>query len=285
MSAAEQSARRAAEAVCWACGAVGARRLESFHPLELYGCETCGFAFHARADAEGLKRLYDLSYFEAEDYVGHPGVHADRRFEAEVRVRLVQRYRERGRLLELGAGAGYFLDAARRTGFDPFGIELSTEIAQIAKDRFGVDVAVGSVDELELDAGSFDLACAWHVLEHIPNPLESLRKTRATLRPGGELFLELPNFGSLRARRDRRDWPPLKPRYHVGHYTPAALAALLERAGFEVVAIESVPFAAYRKPLRALLSHAKHAVAVRRLPRRSDPLTHELLRAVARVPA
>ena len=281
MTAPEQSRPRAAEVDCWACGAPGAHRLETYRPLELYGCGACGFAFQPSADADDVKRLYDLSYFEAYD-LRESGTDADRRFEADVRVRLVRRHRERGRLLELGAGAGYFLDAAGRAGFDAVGIELSREIAEAARRQFGVEVVTGSVGELDLEPASFDLACAWHVVEHIPDPLESLQRTRAALRPGGELFVEVPNFGSVRSRRDGRDWPSLHPRYHVGQYTPTALRALLERAGLQVVAVESVSFAAYRRPLRAILSHAKHAAFARTLPGRSDPWTHELLRAVAR---
>jgi len=283
VTAAEQSRRTAAEAVCWACGGPGAKPLEVYRPLELYGCPACGLAFQPAADADDVRRLYDLSYFDAYD-LRESATDADRRFEADVRVRLVQRYRERGRLLELGAGAGYFLDAARRAGFEPFGIELSSDIAEAARRQFGVEVAVGGVDDLDIAPASFDLACAWHVVEHIPDPLESLRKTRAALRPGGELFVEVPNFGGVRSRRERRDWPSLHPRYHVGQYTPTALTALLERAGLEVVAVESVPFATYRRPLRAVLSHAKHAVVARGLPGGSDPWKHELLRAVARAP-
>lgn len=281
MTAAEDPATRAAWHVCWACGAQGSRPLEHYRPVELYACPACGLGYQPTADATDVKALYDLSYFDTHD-LRESGATANRHFEAEVRVRLVRRYRQEGRLLELGAGAGYFLSAARQVGFDPVGIELSREIADAARREFGVEIVVGRADELELGHASFDLACAWHVVEHIPNPLASLRKARAALRARGELFVEVPNFGSARSRRQGRDWPALQPRYHVGQYTPTALAALLERAGFELLEVKSVPFAAYRTPFRSVLSRAKDAVVARRRPGGSDPWKHELLRAVAR---
>ncbi len=199
-----------------------------------------------------------------------------------MRVRLLRRHVRAGRLLEVGAAAGYFLAAARDAGFEPFGIELSAEIADAARRRFGVDVEAGSIADVDLDSNSFDVACAWHVLEHLVDPVVVLERIADALRPGGFAFFEVPNFGGIRARREGATWPLLQPEHHVAQYTPDALAAALERAGFALVTLESVPFSAYRRPLRAVLSRAKQGLVLRTAPIGNDPSKYDLLRAVAR---
>jgi 2-polyprenyl-3-methyl-5-hydroxy-6-metoxy-1,4-benzoquinol methylase len=235
-------------------------------------------------DAAELRDLYDEEYFDEFDLTGRD-TKADRGFEAAVRVRLIRCYRDSGRLLEIGAAAGHFLNAARAAGFDPLGIEPSEAIAEAARKRFGVEIITGGVEEVELEPGSFDVACAWHVLEHIADPLPTLVRVLPALRPGAHLFVEVPNFGSVRARRERAAWPSLHLRHHVGQYTPSAIAALLARAGLVDVSTVTVPFAVYKRSLRAILSYGKHASILRGWPVGPHPWKHELLRAVARAPA
>jgi 2-polyprenyl-3-methyl-5-hydroxy-6-metoxy-1,4-benzoquinol methylase len=264
-------------AECWACGCPGARPLPRYSNL-LYGCPACGFAFQPQRSADDLSTFYDSDYFASLD-LGAVAA-SNRTLEAQIRVELVARQRGRGRLLEIGSAGGHFLAAARHAGFDVVGVEPSLETAQAAMERFGVTVRVAGIEDVELELDAFDVACAWHSLEHIAQPLASLRRIRSCLRPGGMLFVEVPNFDSIRSHREGPKWPAILA-YHVGHYGPASLGALLRRAGFEEIHTETVPFAVYRRGLRRVLSYAKHAAILRSSPLGSHPMKHELLRAVA----
>lgn len=270
-----------ASATCWACGAGGAAPLDAYRPLPFHRCASCGFVFQPQSRAADCAALYGRGYFRDYD-LAETDTAADRRFEADVRVRLLRRRLLGGSVLEIGPAAGYFLDALRRNGFQPLGVEVSAEIAEAARRRFGVEMLVGAVEDVPLEPESFDAACAWHVVEHIPDPLRSLEAIRAALRPGSPLLVEVPNFGGMRSRREGPEWPSLEPRFHVGQYGPESLRALLERAGLAVELVETVPFAVYRRPLRAALSHAKHTVLTRAWPLGAHPWKRELLRAVAR---
>jgi 2-polyprenyl-3-methyl-5-hydroxy-6-metoxy-1,4-benzoquinol methylase len=275
---------------CWACGAPAGAD-PSWAPLRLHRCPSCGLLFAPDRGAEDLQQLYTAGYFD--DYPGGEGYEEDpaqRRHEADRRIELVRRYRAGGRLLEIGAAAGHFVEAAAEAGFEPTGVEPAEALARRATERLGLPVLAGFIEEVDLPESSFDVACAWHVVEHLSDPRAALERVAAMLRPGGHLFVEVPNIASVYAQRRGKDWANLDIRHHVGHYTPRALHALLERSGFSVVATETFPMRGYLRPRRAvrpreLAAAVKEAALLRAHPRRAHPWRHEMLRAVAVTPA
>jgi SAM-dependent methyltransferase len=280
----------ATRATCRVCG-TEAEPDASYRRLELYRCPACGFLFAPAPASEGVRELYGAEYFD--QYPGgepYEEDEAQRRYEARIRVALVRRYRGSGRLLEIGAAAGHFLDEARRAGFEVSGIEPARPVAERASARFGVEVQAGFVEQVELPAGAFDVVCAWHVIEHLPEPRAALERLRAALRPGGHLLAEVPNVESVYARRRGESWFHLDPDHHVGHHGRLSLRVLLERTGFELLAMETFPALGYVRPGRALRPasiavQAKELIEVRALPRRPHPSKHELLRAFAVAPS
>jgi 2-polyprenyl-3-methyl-5-hydroxy-6-metoxy-1,4-benzoquinol methylase len=239
-------------------------------------------------DPDAVRELYGASYYQV--YGGlDAGYDADpqaRRYESHRRLRFLQRYVRQGRLLEIGSAVGYFLEAAKGAGFDVTGIEPAEELARGAAERFGVDARPGFVEDADLEPGSFDAVCGWHVLEHIPDPAPVLRNLHAVLAPGGVLALEVPNAASVEAHRLGAAWPHWDPAHHVGHYTPAALRALVERAGFTVRRMDTLSGIAYYPPrrgyrLRTMVDSAVLGARLRALPRRPHPTRHELLRLAA----
>jgi SAM-dependent methyltransferase len=269
---------------CWACGAVAAPDA-AWSPLHLWRCPACGLMFAPERTAEQVKALYDAGYFEA--YPGGEAYTEDaaqRRFEAQRRIAWLRGAGAAGRLLEIGAAAGHFVEAAGAAGFDAMGIEPAAALAAEARAR-GVHVEAGFLEDLNLPDGSVHVACAWHVVEHIADPLGALERVRAVLRPGAPFFVEVPNIGSAWATRRGLEWVNLDPPHHVAHYTGTALSALLERAGFTVRTVETISMLAYLRPGRALrpreLAAAARELAVVRAPRRRHPWRHELLRVVA----
>jgi 2-polyprenyl-3-methyl-5-hydroxy-6-metoxy-1,4-benzoquinol methylase len=246
--------------------------------------------FAPQRAAEDLKRLYDVGYFDAypggESYEEDP---SQRAYEASRRIGLVRQYRQSGRLLEIGAAAGHFVEAAHGSGFEPTGVEPAEELAARAADRLGIPVIAGFIEEIELPRDHFEVACAWHVVEHLSEPLTALGRIRRSLRPGGHLFLEVPNIASVYARRQGLRWANMDIAHHVGHYTPSAMTALLERAGFRVLDTHTIPMRAYLRPGRAarpteIAATVKEVAILGAFPRRPHPDKHELLRAVAVAP-
>jgi SAM-dependent methyltransferase len=258
---------------------------DRFAPDPLRRCASCGFTF---LDPSGARVQYDDEYFEnyaGGDYLGHE---IQRRHESRLRLdSLALICPPPGRLLEVGAAAGFFLDEARMRGYDGFGIEANPEMAAQARQTLGLDVVDAQLEDVELEAEAFDLACAFHVIEHLPEPLPALRRITRAVRRGGWVVVEVPNAASVAARRLGRRWQPLDLPYHVGHHGPRSLAELMERAGLEVVQIDTVPFAHYVRGPRLLVAARGVSEAMRTggPPMvRPDPSRHQLLRGLARRP-
>jgi SAM-dependent methyltransferase len=274
---------------CWICG-TGATPTEDFLPALLCRCPECGFLFQPEREPEELHELYDGDYFEQYQGGAYDQHAAERRYEAAKRLRWVRKHRPTGRLLEIGSASGYFLAVAREAGYQAVGVEPAEAAAALARRRSGAEVLTGFVEDVELSAADFDVACAFHVLEHVADPLAALDRIRDALRPGGLLFLEVPNIASVQAQRDRGGWHALEPRYHVAHYAPGSMRELLVRGGFEVVRVDSFPIGGYYRPRRALHPgvlrwYMRCGARLLARPRGPHRWKHELLRAVARVPA
>lgn len=143
----------------------------------------------------------------------------------------------RGRLLDVGCGAGYFLDAARAAGWQASGVEVSPVAAQVGRERLGLEIYQGTLTDAQFAAGHFDVVTMFEVLEHLRDPASTLAEAWRILRPGGVLAIQVPN--DLRAYRNlvfssaNRWWviPPL----HLHYFTAAALAAWLAAYDFQVI--------------------------------------------------
>ncbi len=237
-----------------------------------------------------MQELYTEGYFHdypnADDYLAEDD---PRRYAARRRLTFMRRHGAHGRLLELGAASGQFLEEARARGFESVGVEPDAALAQRVTERTGIQIHGGFVETVDLPENGFDVVCAWHVLEHISTPRGALERIVRALAPQGKLFIEVPNVGSVLALRAHVRWLYLDLEHHVGHYTPAALRTLLERSGLEVELIQTVSMREYvglRRSLRPLelAAAAREFALVRSGPRSAHPSRHELLRAVARVP-
>jgi SAM-dependent methyltransferase len=156
---------------------------------------------------------------------------------------MIEREVPKGRLLEIGAAGGDFLVAARSRGWDVTGVELSPVAAASARERFGLDVRTGSVQEASLPPAAFDVVYMGDVLEHVPDPAADLRVVRALLRPRGIVVVAGPTtIHSLLRRTGLATYRLLHrtkilraPPYHLWEFTPHTLKGLLEECGFRVL--------------------------------------------------
>lgn len=260
---------------CPLCGGAVAAA-DMFVPVRLLHCSRCRFVF--RPTAQDAPNLYGPHYWRR--YADEEA----RAYEAQVRLDLVRSHRASGRLIEVGCGTGHFLEAAWRAGFDVAGVEPSEVAADQSSRRVSAEIYVGTIEDVRLSAASADVVCAFHVLEHLTDPLAALGRMRETLAHGGHLFVEVPNIESVRARRDRERWFHLDPAHHACHFSPSSLQEALNRAGFKIVRMTTIPAATYRRFPRSLLSYGKLMLKDRTVQFGEHPSRHELLRAIAQRP-
>jgi SAM-dependent methyltransferase len=152
----------------------------------------------------------------------------------------------RGRMLDVGCGAGAFPALMRELGWDASGAEPDPAAAEVARRALGAGrVHTGTLEELGLPAASFDAITLSHVIEHLPDPVATLRECARLLRPGGCVALATPNTRSLARRRFGPDWRGWEPPRHLFLFDPPSLRRAAEAAGLRVLEEATPASAAY----------------------------------------
>jgi 2-polyprenyl-3-methyl-5-hydroxy-6-metoxy-1,4-benzoquinol methylase len=202
-------------------------------------CCNCAFMFSDPLPSPGeVKYIYENLY----GYSGFAKRRVFKRLQAEERWRLVRRsvgsVIRKGRLLEIGAGHGHFLDVARRAGWEVTGVEVSREAVRDAKAWYqGVEVHCGTVEEADLAPASFDLVALWHTLEHLLDPVGVLRRASRLLKRGGMLIVGVPNPISLGQRMRGKKWVWCQAPYiHIWHFPAPVLMEIL--TGLRLTTVE-----------------------------------------------
>jgi 2-polyprenyl-3-methyl-5-hydroxy-6-metoxy-1,4-benzoquinol methylase len=271
---------------CPMCSTGGAALRYRITRFDVLGCPACKLVFlwpqpgpeEIRAMFEklystggsSLPELRDYYDFCFEDAPDNPLV---RTYEAHLDV--LERFHPPGRLLDVGCGAGLFLAVARRRGWEPFGIDDSTEAIRHAREHFGLEVAGREFAEFASFGRRFDLITGWDVIEHTRAPVELLRAVRRCLAPGGVVGLSTPNqrsildvvAGALYRLSGGRITRPLEKFYieqHFLYFTPETLADALARADL-AIAEERREFTDLRRltlsPAKRLLLESLFGVA------------------------
>ncbi len=146
-----------------------------------------------------------------------------------------------GRVLDVGCGAGEFLDLCAALGWQTVGVELSPRAVELARGA-GHEAYCADFLSAPLSPGSFQLIHMSHVLEHMPDPLAALRHARELLAPDGLLIVRVPNIGSPWARAFGCDWYPLDVPRHLWHFSRDTLLAALGKASLAPVRLRTRTF-------------------------------------------
>jgi 2-polyprenyl-3-methyl-5-hydroxy-6-metoxy-1,4-benzoquinol methylase len=144
-------------------------------------------------------------------------------------------YRTHGRVVDVGCSLGLFLDLARARGWDGIGLELAPRALAHARDSYGLEVLDKPLADAAFEAESFDVVTLLSVLEHASRPLDLLLECARVLRPGGALYVIVPNVESLACRVLHARARTFDGRNHLVYFSPTTLGDALARAGLDVV--------------------------------------------------
>jgi SAM-dependent methyltransferase len=142
---------------------------------------------------------------------------------------------ERGRLIDVGCGNGEFLARMQELGWDVVGVEPDPRAAGIGREKYGLKIYSEILGTADFPPESLDVATLIHVIEHLTDPVSTLKAAKSLLKKGGRLVIHTPNVFSLGHRWFRQDWRGLEPPRHIFLFSPEALRKVAEMAGFEVV--------------------------------------------------
>lgn len=206
---------------CMLCGAAKPKLMYKKNNHQILRCAACAYVFALpRPDAGQMKQIYDQD--EEKHYQQDSTVYA-----GTYRIDLVRRFLSSGKLLDIGCGMGHFLQQANAAGFVCIGQEISRFAARYVEQHLGIRAICGDIFRVDLPASTFDAITLFDVLEHVEDPRALIEKCRSLLRPGGYLFISMPNINGLAARRLGIRWENLCPPHHINYFTRRTLTQLL----------------------------------------------------------
>jgi 2-polyprenyl-3-methyl-5-hydroxy-6-metoxy-1,4-benzoquinol methylase len=241
---------------CW-CGNTS---LEPFsHDYGL--CRACGtvVSLAELADEAYLVQNDETDFYGKQywlnhqaDQLGLPQIQERARLDLPERclywLRHLLRYRlPPAKVLELGCAHGGFVALMRWAGFDATGLEMSPWVADLARRTFQVPMRVGPIEQQDFIPGSYDVVVAHDVMEHLPDPLTTLRQAIKLLKPAGILMIQMPeypdgkSFAELSANNNRF-LLHLHKEEHLYLYSRRAAQECLKRLGMTTFRFEKPIF-------------------------------------------
>ncbi|GEM_PF-4263382 len=213
--------------------------------FDIVQCEKCKLRFrNIELDLEETQKIYSDNYFlvEQKDYFFNQADFKKKVFEE--RMKLVQKYSQKGDLLDLGSAVGVFLEVAKNFGWNETGIEISSLASAEAKNK-GLNSLNRDFKNLDQLEKIFDVITLWDVVDHSEKPLELLKEVRKIVKPNGYIFVETTVIDSLMFQGAEMLYdfsgnlikkPFLKgyPVHHSNYYSENSLRNDIEKAGFEV---------------------------------------------------
>ncbi|MCX2838878.1 class I SAM-dependent methyltransferase [Salinimicrobium sp. MT39] len=183
-----------------------------------------------------LERLPD--YYKSESYISHTDSKRgffDKIYQQVKNLMLsrklnwiAQEKTGKVKILDVGAGTGNFLLAAKKRGWKVFGAEPNSGARALASKK-GVEL---EEETREFSSGSFDVITMWHVLEHVPNLEEQIEELYRLLKPDGLLVIAVPNFKSDDAQKYKEHWAAYDVPRHLYHFSPSAIEKIFNSSGF-----------------------------------------------------
>ena len=207
-------------------------------------CKNCSFLFTSPRPEQGAIGAYYLS----NNYISHAETahglkervyHFVRKRALKGKYKLMTRYAPRGTLLDVGCGTGDFLAYMAEQNYTVQGVEVSSDARNIAiKKNLRVSAQLDTLP----DGDIFNIITLWHVLEHVPSPLDTLLQLHARCANGGLLLIAVPDHESWDAQHYGANWAAWDVPRHLSHFRRQDVQNLLKQTGFELLETKSMWF-------------------------------------------
>jgi 2-polyprenyl-3-methyl-5-hydroxy-6-metoxy-1,4-benzoquinol methylase/Zn ribbon nucleic-acid-binding protein len=220
---------------CLVCRGTQREPVWRAHGIMLLRCLVCGHHYFERMPRD-LTEVYEgPAYLEQSkgSYLANLDYRL-RRFARE-RLDILGAHKPFGRgqsLLDVGCGTGWFLRAAKERGYEINGFEFSAALARFTAETVGCTVHHSHLTAI---GASFDIATLFDVIEHVPDPVDTLRAVRAALKPGGLVLVFCPNFDSLAIRASGAESNLVMPTRHLSYFTRSSVQRLCALTGMKLL--------------------------------------------------
>ena len=195
--------------------------------------------------------LEDLgSYYESEEYISHTDSSrtlVDRIYQAVKKYALTQKSKLSSRhipsrnLLDIGCGTGDFLLELKKNGWSVNGMEPNNGARAKAEAKLS-DSLFSNPDLKDIETSSFHGVSMWHVLEHVPDPKETVSQIGRILTENGVAIIAVPNFNSWDAKHYKENWAAYDLPRHLFHFSQKGMTHLFEASGFSLIEVKPMIF-------------------------------------------
>ncbi len=211
---------------CLICQSERLESLKQFSKAFLCKCSNCNFVFAQRIPS--TQELEDhYQGYSRNDYLSPITIKRYNDLLDEF-----EKFRKTGKLLDVGSGIGYFLEEAKKRGWEAYGTEYTDDAVEICRNK-GIIMNKGMLDTANYPPESFDVITSFEVIEHINNPQEELANFNSILRKGGLVYCTTPNFNSILRYRLKEKYNVITYPEHLSYYTPKTIKRVFEESGFK----------------------------------------------------
>ncbi len=201
-------------------------------------CNNCSFHF-----TNPIPKPEDIGgYYKSESYVSHSSTNKGlinkiyqivRKRTLKQKVNLLKSLSKGKNHLDIGAGTGHFINATTQAGFNALGLEPDEDARKLAIDLHKANIK--PLDHLfELENNSMDVITMWHVLEHVYNLKDDLKKITSVLKDDGVMVVAVPNMSSYDAKKYKQFWAAYDLPIHLYHFQPNDIKNLFEQYNMTV---------------------------------------------------
>lgn len=194
-------------------------------------------------------------------------------------LKMIEQYvPKKGKLLDVGCAAGFFLKVAKDAGWQVSGIEPNRALAKWGAKKYGVSIFSKDFLETKFKDKSFDVVTFWDVLEHVTDPRAYLKEAVRILKPGGFIFVNYPDMGSVYSKIFKQKWWFISP-VHLYYFDKRTLGQFFDQEGLKFIKQEKywqtlelgyliTRFADYNKLISNIVKRAVAILGLSKLPMR-----------------
>lgn len=207
---------------------------------QMYKCSNCNVSFvWPTPSDEFLTKFYSIFHKKTSEGGKYDIWENRMKLDFDVKIKKIKAINKSDlKILDVGCGKGYFVKACVENGLSAEGIDLSNSAIEYAKSSLGINAYCGRVEDHSELEGRYDVVTFWATIEHLPNPLKTLKAIKSVLQPGGYLFLDtgIGNDWLDKLLPGVNQW--YDPPQHLFVFSKESLIILLEKSGFETNAID-----------------------------------------------
>lgn len=218
---------------CPVCSSSQLHPVKGYEHAFLTKCSDCGMIFTAKQPSIQEQEAF---YKDGYDLTRFYSPITKKRYEELLSE--FETYKQTGRILDIGAGYGFFLEEAKNKGWDVYGTELTDEVVSICEQK-GITMHKGELKTAGFPDNHFDVIVMIEAIEHVTNVGEMIGEVYRILRPGGLVYITTPNFNALNRYRLKEKYDVISYPLHLSYFTPGTLKKLFEKRNFKTQSIKS----------------------------------------------